>query len=153
MNNENIDENFKQFLNVRSSGGPFCFFTKESESNESSYVLQNFPISTIVKGAPLLPRPVHTYPDLFENASLLSGLGSRLHGDGVFDQQKRNFRKRSPEWIFFKTTFSCSHVDRGKRNFLKTLTSQCRFLTHQSMGLVLGGSREGCLLTCLLSKF
>ena len=35
--------------------------------------------------------PVHTYPDLFENASFLSVLGSRPHGDGVFSHRKRSF--------------------------------------------------------------
>ena len=54
------------------------------------------------------------------------------------------FGKRSPEWIFLKTPFS----------FAKTLTSQHRSMTYQSMRSVLWGSREGSLLVCfLLSKF
>ena len=55
--------------------------------------------------------PVHTYPDIFENAFFLSDLGLRPHGDGVFGHQKRSFSKRSPEWIFLKTPFSCCRVD------------------------------------------
>ena len=35
----------------------------------------------------------HTYPDLFENASFLSVLSSRPHGNGVFGHRKRSFSK------------------------------------------------------------
>ena len=37
--------------------------------------------------------PIHTYPGIFENASFLSVLGKRPHGDGVFGHQKRSFSK------------------------------------------------------------
>ena len=81
-----------------------------------------------------------------------------VHTETAFSVTKNKaFRKRSPEWIFLKTPFSCSRgsrVDGWKRSFSKTLTSQHRFMTYQSMRSVPWGSREGILLVCfLLSKF
>ena len=61
----------------------------------------------------LLSGPVHTYPDLLENASFLSVLGWRPHGDGVFAHRKRSFSKTlSRVDIFEKTVFllSCGRV-------------------------------------------
>ena len=64
------------------------------------------------------------------------------------------FRKRSLEWIFLTTPFSCCHVDRCKQSFWKTLTSQHRFTTYQSMRSGFRGSHKGILIVCfLLSKF
>ena len=38
--------------------------------------------------------------------------------------ENATFWKRSPEWNFLKTPFSCFRVDGGKRNFSKTMTYQ-----------------------------
>ena len=57
--------------------------------------------------------PVHTYPDLFENASFLSVLGSRPHGDGVFSHRKRSFSKTLSRVDRFENAvflFSCRRV-------------------------------------------
>ena len=57
--------------------------------------------------------PVHTYPDLFENASFLSILGSRPHGDGVFSHRKRSFSKTLSRVDLFENAvflFSCGRV-------------------------------------------
>ena len=55
-------------------------------------------------------RPVHTYPDLCENASSLSVLGSCPHGDGVFSYRKRSFSKTlSRVDLFENTVFMLSH--------------------------------------------
>ena len=41
----------------------------------------------------MISGPVHTYPDLFEDATFLSVLGSRPNGDGLFSHRKRSFSK------------------------------------------------------------
>ena len=54
--------------------------------------------------------PVHTYPDIFENASFLSVLGSRPHEDGVFSHRRGSFSKTLSRVDLFENAvvlFSC----------------------------------------------
>ena len=78
-----------------------------------------------------------------------------VHTETAFSvTENEAFRKRSPEWIFLKTPFSCCRVDGWKRSFSKTLTSRHRFTTYQSMPTDLWGQQKGILIVCfLLSKF
>ena len=57
--------------------------------------------------------PVHTYPDLFENASFLSVLSSRPHEDCVFSHRKRSFSKTLSRLDLFENAvfmLSCGRV-------------------------------------------
>ena len=87
---------------------------------------------------------------------ILSVLGSRPHGDGVFSQvfshRKRSFSKTLSRVDLFENSvflFSCGRV---KTELFETLTSRHRFTTYQSMCSVLWGSREGIFLVCFLSS-
>ena len=56
--------------------------------------------------------PVHTYPDIFENASFFYPFWVSVHTETAFTlTENEAFRKRSPEWIFLKTPFSCCRLD------------------------------------------
>ena len=80
----------------------FSYSEKESESNDSCVDFvelsneHNSDSSSNVIQAPSTRIRIFLKTHLF-----LSVLGSRPHGDGVFN----------PEWIFLKTSFSCSRVD------------------------------------------
>ena len=92
---------------------------------------------------------------IFLKTHLFYPFSVSVHTETAFSVTKNeSFRKRSPEWIFLKTPFSCSRVDGRKRSFSKTLTSQHRFTTYQSMRTDLWGQQKGILIVCfLLSKF
>ena len=75
-------------------------------------VASHLPKFTVMKFTSIL-GPVHTYPDIFENASFLSVLGLRPHGDGVFGRQKRSFSKTLSRVDLFENAvfmLSCGRV-------------------------------------------
>ena len=110
------------------------------------------PVSLLIKSETWAPS---TRIRIFLKTHLfLSVLGLRPHGDGVFGHQKRSFSNTLSRVDLFENAvfiLSCGQV---KTELSKTLTSQHRFTTKQSMRTDLWGSRKDILIVCfLLSKF
>ena len=104
---------------------------------------------------PILLRPRPHVSGYFWKRIYFYPFWVSVHTETAFSVTKNeSFRKRSPEWIFLKTPFSCSRVDGWKRSFSKTLTPRHRFTTYQSMRTDPWGQQKGILIVCfLLSKF
>ena len=87
--------------------------------------------------------PVHTYPDRFGNASFLSVLGSRPHGDGVFCNLKRSFSKTLSRMDLFENAFflfSCGRVKTELFENVDVTASICYISDHAlgSLGITRG---------------
>ena len=75
---------------------------------------------------------VHTYADIFKNGGFFLRFG-------VASCENGGFRKRSPEWRFSKTSFSCLRVGGYKRRFsIRPKKKYVCFLFHpvKSLGRV-----------------
>ena len=64
-------------------------------------------------------------------------MGSCPNGEGVFGHRKRSFSKKLCRVDLFENAVFLFSFGRVKTELSKSLTSQCRFTSHQSMRLVL----------------
>ena len=95
-------------------------------------------------------KPVHLCPDVFENASCFIHFGLAFTLRRYFwSLKKKCLMNAFQSGSFWKRRFA---VIGRKRSFSKTLESQRRLTTHQSMCLDLWVSREGNLLICFRSS-
>ena len=88
---------------------------------------------------------VHTYAETFENASFLSVLGYRPHGDGVFSRQKRSFSKTLSRVDLFENAVLMLSCGRVKMELFENddVTASIHYVSehaHGSLGIMRGHS-------------